>query len=100
MQYSCWEERKRPNYVDVKVQCMGENHVGKVKILNADDLEKMSENLHTEDEDIEEESDTRQESDDGEKNVANHKNENVGGNNDDEDDDDDEQVEEEEEAEE
>lgn len=57
--YSCWEENKKLNYVEVKVQCHGDIQAGKVKILNADELETISETLHTDDEDVEEESDAK-----------------------------------------
>lgn len=38
-QYSCWEDKRKDEYVEVRVQVFGDKKVGKVKVLNLDEVE-------------------------------------------------------------
>lgn len=40
--YSCWEEKRKHDFFEVKVQCVGDKKDGVVKVLDVDELEKFA----------------------------------------------------------
>jgi hypothetical protein len=39
LQYSCWEDKRKDEYIEVRVQVFGDKKVGKVKVLNLEEVE-------------------------------------------------------------
>lgn len=40
--YSCWEEKRKNDFFQIKVQIMGDKKEGKVKVVNIEEFEKFS----------------------------------------------------------
>lgn len=41
-QYSCWEEKRKHDFFEIKVQCVGDKKDGVVKVLDVDELTKFA----------------------------------------------------------
>lgn len=42
LQYSCWEEKRKHDFFEIKVQCVGDKKDGVVKVLDVEELTKFA----------------------------------------------------------
>lgn len=61
-QYSCWEDRKKNDYIQIKVQYHGDARDGKIKVIDRQELENIAqEKMETDDDEGEDENEDENE---------------------------------------